>query len=32
MGYRSDVAYKITFYDKDRFNAFVVEAKLDPNT
>jgi hypothetical protein len=32
MGYRSDVAYKIHFEDKDRFNAFIVEAKLDPNT
>jgi hypothetical protein len=32
MGYQSTVAYKIKFVDKDRFNAFVVEAKLDPNT
>ena len=32
MGYQSIVAYKIKFADKDRFNAFVVEAKLDPHT
>ena len=32
MGYQSTVAYKIKFDDKDRFNAFVIEAKLDPNT
>ena len=32
MGYQSTVAYKIKFDDKERFNAFVVEAKLDPTT
>jgi hypothetical protein len=32
MGYQSIVAYKIKFNDKDRFNAFVIEAKLDPHT
>lgn len=32
MGYTSTVAYKIRFEDSGRFNAFIVEAKLDPNT
>jgi hypothetical protein len=32
MGYQSTVAYKIKFEDKEKFTAFVTEAKLDPNT
>ena len=32
MGYRSDVAYKITFDDKDQWNVFLIEAKSKPET
>ena len=32
MGYRSDVAYKITFHDKDQWNVFLIEAKSKPET
>ena len=32
MGYRSDVAYKITFHDKDLWNVFLIEAKAKPET
>ena len=30
MGYRSDVAYKITFHNKDQWNVFLIEAKSKP--
>jgi hypothetical protein len=30
MGYRSEVGYVIAFEDKDLFNQFIVQAKLDP--
>ena len=32
MGYRSDVAYKITFHNKDQWNVFLIEAKSKPET
>ena len=32
MGYRSEVAYKIAFNNKEDFWGFVAEAKLDPET
>ena len=32
MGYRSDVAYKITFHNKDQWNVFLIEAKAKPET
>jgi len=32
MGYRSDVAYKIRFANKEDFWGFIAEAKLDPET
>ena len=32
MGYRSDVAYKITFNDKEQWNVFLIEAKAKPET
>ena len=32
MGYRSDVAYKIDFHDKDQWNVFILEAKSKPET
>ena len=32
MGYRSDVAYMITFHDPDDYWGFVAESKLDPDT
>ena len=32
MGYRSDVAYKITINDKDQWNVFLIEAKSKPET
>ena len=32
MGYRSDVAYKITFDDTDQWNVFLIEAKSKPET
>ena len=32
MGYRSDVAYKIQFEDKDQWNVFLIEAKSKPET
>ena len=32
MGYRSDVAYKIAFNNKEDFWGFIAEAKLDPET
>ena len=31
MGYRSDVAYKIEFYDEDQWNVFLIEAKSKPD-
>ena len=30
MGYRSDVAYKITFDNTDQWNVFLIEAKSKP--
>lgn len=32
MGYRSDVAYKISFHNKDQWNVFLLEAKSKPET
>jgi hypothetical protein len=32
MGYRSDVAYKIKFVNKEDFWGFIAESKLDPDT
>ena len=32
MGYRSDVAYKIAFNNKEDFWGFIAESKLDPDT
>lgn len=32
MGYRSDVAYKITFHNADQWNVFLLEAKSKPET
>jgi len=32
MGYRSEVAYKIKFGNKEDFWGFIAEAKLDPET
>jgi hypothetical protein len=32
MGYRSDIAYKIAFNNKEDFWGFIAEAKLDPDT
>lgn len=32
MGYRSDVAYKIKFANKEDFWGFIAESKLDPET
>ena len=31
MGYRSDVAYKIDFYDEGQWNLFLIEAKSKPD-
>lgn len=32
MGYRSDIAYKIKFANKEDFWGFIAESKLDPDT
>jgi hypothetical protein len=32
MGYRSEVAYKIMFYEEAQWNVFILEAKSKPET
>ena len=32
MGYRSEVAYKIKFYEEAQWNVFIIEAKSKPET
>jgi hypothetical protein len=32
MGYRSEVAYKIKFYEEAQWNVFILEAKSKPET
>jgi len=32
MGYRSEVAYKIMFYEEAQWNVFIIEAKSKPET